>query len=91
MFGDQQKIEGARSNKMFFASGQGKSDGGRSERSDGVREKHTSNPRVKSSEQIPPSRKQKVEEAKRKIQNGEYDTQEVYRKIAERLMEHFGL
>jgi hypothetical protein len=34
-----------------------------------------------------PVRRSKIEEAKRKKQNGEYDSQEVYRKIAERLVE----
>lgn len=38
-----------------------------------------------------PIRRQKVEEAKRKKQNGDYDSQEVYRKIADRLIDLFGI
>ncbi len=36
-------------------------------------------------------RKEKVKEAERKKQNGEYYTEEVYRKIADRLMDLFGI
>lgn len=38
-----------------------------------------------------PIRRKKVEEAKRKKQNGEYDSEEVYKKIADRLMDLFGI
>jgi anti-sigma28 factor (negative regulator of flagellin synthesis) len=38
-----------------------------------------------------PIRKKKVEEAKRKKQKGEYDSEEVYRKIADRLIDLFGI
>lgn len=41
------------------------------------------------SEGSSPVRRSKIEEAKRKKQNGEYDNQEVYRKIAERLIDLF--
>lgn len=36
-----------------------------------------------------PIRKEKVEEAKKRKLNGDYDSQEVYRKIADRLMDLF--
>lgn len=36
-------------------------------------------------------RREKVEEARKKQQNGDYDNQEVYQKIAERLMDLFGI
>lgn len=36
-------------------------------------------------------RKEKVKEAERKKQNGEYYTEEVYKKIADRLMDLFGI
>ncbi|MCK4783951.1 MAG: hypothetical protein KAV87_09390 [Desulfobacteraceae bacterium] len=39
----------------------------------------------------PPVRKERVEEATRKKQNGDYDSQEVYQKIADRLMDLFGI
>jgi anti-sigma28 factor (negative regulator of flagellin synthesis) len=39
----------------------------------------------------PPVREEKVEEAKRKKQNGEYDSEEVYGKIADRLIDLFGI
>jgi len=45
----------------------------------------------KSSDKLPPVRKDRVEEARKKKQNGDYDNQEVYRKIAERLMDSFGI
>ncbi len=49
------------------------------------------NPRAKPSDTSPPVRKKKVEEAKKKKQNGDYDSREVYRKIAERLIDSFGI
>jgi anti-sigma28 factor (negative regulator of flagellin synthesis) len=97
LFGDRQKMEEARSNRQFFTSGQNKSDDGMNsvfslpERKGGKRRKHASNLKAKSSEKSPPVRKQKVEEARRKMLNGEYDTEEIYRKIAERLIDYFGL
>ncbi len=39
----------------------------------------------------PAIRKEKVEEAKKKKQNGDYDSREVYKKIADRLMDLFGI
>jgi anti-sigma28 factor (negative regulator of flagellin synthesis) len=39
----------------------------------------------------PPVRKEKIKEAKKKKQRGEYNTDEVYRKIADRLMDLFGV
>jgi anti-sigma28 factor (negative regulator of flagellin synthesis) len=94
---ERQKIEEAFSNRLFSASGQSPSDDGinsafsGSERKGGTKRKHASNVKAKSSEKSPPVRKQKVEEARRKMLNGEYDTEEVYRKIAEKLIEYFGL
>lgn len=38
-----------------------------------------------------PIRKEKVKQAKKKKQNGDYDSQEVYKKIADRLMDLFGI
>jgi hypothetical protein len=43
------------------------------------------------SDKSSPVRRNKVEEAKRKRKNGDYDSGEVYRKIAERLMDDFGI
>jgi hypothetical protein len=39
----------------------------------------------------PPIRKEKVKKAIRKKQNGEYDNEEVYKKIADRLIDLFGI
>jgi anti-sigma28 factor (negative regulator of flagellin synthesis) len=39
----------------------------------------------------PSVRKDRVKEAKAKKQNGDYDSEEVHRKIADRLMELFGI
>ncbi len=36
-------------------------------------------------------RREKVEDARKRQQNGDYDNQEVYQKIAERLMDLFGI
>jgi hypothetical protein len=36
-------------------------------------------------------RKEKVREAIRKKQDGRYDSEEVYRRIAEKLIDHFGI
>ena len=36
-------------------------------------------------------RKEKVKEAKRKKEKGDYDSREVYKKIADRLMDLFGI
>ncbi|MGB7062446.1 MAG: hypothetical protein WBF13_08870 [Candidatus Zixiibacteriota bacterium] len=38
-----------------------------------------------------PIREEKVKEAKKRKLNGDYDSQEVYRKIADRLMDLFGI
>jgi anti-sigma28 factor (negative regulator of flagellin synthesis) len=38
-----------------------------------------------------PIRKEKVKEAKKKKQNGDYNSEEVYKKIADRLMDLFGI
>jgi hypothetical protein len=46
---------------------------------------------VKPSDKLPPLRRDKVEEARKKKQNGDYENQEVYRKIAERLIDSFGI
>jgi len=43
------------------------------------------------SHDLRPIRKEKVREAKKKKQNGDYDSQEVYRKIADRLIDLFGI
>jgi len=47
--------------------------------------------KVRFSKEFSPIRQEKVEKAKRKKQKGDYNTQEVYRKIADRLMELFGI
>ncbi len=38
-----------------------------------------------------PIRQEKVKEAKKKKQNGDYNSEEVYKKIADRLMDLFGI
>ncbi len=43
------------------------------------------------SDNSPPIRKEKVKEAKKKKQKGDYNSQEVYKKIADRLMDLFGV
>jgi len=43
------------------------------------------------SDDSPPIRKEKVKEAKRKKQKGDYDNQEIYKKIADRLIDLFGV
>ena len=52
---------------------------------------HASDETFDMSDKSSPVRQNKVEEAKRKRKNGDYDSQEVYRKIAERLMDDFGI
>jgi anti-sigma28 factor (negative regulator of flagellin synthesis) len=47
--------------------------------------------RNKLSDKSTPVRKDRVEEAKKKRENGDYDIQEVYRKIAEKLIDSFGI
>ncbi len=44
-----------------------------------------------SSDKSSPLRKEKVREAIRKKRDGRYDSEEVYRRIAEKLMDHFGI
>jgi hypothetical protein len=44
-----------------------------------------------SPERSTPVRRERVEEATKKKQNGDYDSQEVYQKIADRLMDMFGI
>lgn len=43
------------------------------------------------SDKSSPLRKEKVREAIRKKQDGHYDSEEVYRRIAEKLIDHFGI
>jgi hypothetical protein len=45
----------------------------------------------KPSDKLPPVRKDKVDKARKRKSNGDYDSQEVYRKIAERLIDSFGI
>lgn len=52
---------------------------------------HASDEGFDMSDKSSPVRRNKVEEAKRKRKNGDYDSREVYRKIAERLMDDFGI
>ena len=40
---------------------------------------------------VPPIRQEKIKEAKKKKQRGEYNSEEVYKKIADRLMDLFGV
>jgi len=63
---------------------------GRDQRADN----HTSDRIAKKtdlSDNSPLIRKEKVKEAKRKKQKGDYDSQEVYKKIADKLMDLFGI
>ncbi|MCK4403935.1 MAG: hypothetical protein KAW02_02480 [candidate division Zixibacteria bacterium] len=48
-------------------------------------------PEVDLTDNSSPIRKKKVQEAKKKKQNGDYDSQEVYKKIADKLMDLFGI
>ena len=51
----------------------------------------TSDKKADLSDNSPPIRKEKVKEAKRKKQKGDYDNQEIYKKIADKLMDLFGV
>jgi hypothetical protein len=53
--------------------------------------KGSPNLKGKPSDKMPPVRKDKVEKARKRKSNGDYDSQEVYRKIAERLIDSFGI
>jgi hypothetical protein len=52
---------------------------------------HKRGRKIDSSDISAPIRRDRVEEAKRKKLNGDYDSQEVYQKIADRLMDLFGI
>jgi hypothetical protein len=52
---------------------------------------HKRGKKIDSSDISAPIRRERVEEAKRKRLNGDYDSQEVYEKIADRLMDLFGI
>ena len=52
---------------------------------------HSSDKKADLSDNSPPIRKEKVKEAKRKKQKGDYDNQEIYKKIADKLMDLFGV
>lgn len=65
-----------------------------SECQDQKEDKHTSDRITKKaglSGNSPPIRKEKVKEAKKKKQKGDYDSPEVYKKIADRLLDLFGV
>ena len=52
---------------------------------------HTSDRKTGPSDSSPPIRKEKVKEAKKKKQKGDYDSPEVYKKIADRRLDLFGV
>ena len=52
---------------------------------------HKRGRKIDSSDTSAPIRRERVEEAKRKKLNGDYDSQEVYQKIADRLIDLFGI
>ncbi|KPL01225.1 MAG: hypothetical protein AMJ91_00810 [candidate division Zixibacteria bacterium SM23_73_3] len=66
----------------------------RSKRQNQNTDKHTSDgitEKAGLSDDSSPIRKEKVKEAKTKKENGDYDSQEIYQKIADRLMDLFGI
>jgi len=52
---------------------------------------HKRERKIDSSDTSAPIRRERVEEARRKKLNGDYDSQEIYQKIADRLMDLFGI
>jgi anti-sigma28 factor (negative regulator of flagellin synthesis) len=96
-YGEPQETEGVGSDHGFFTLQKGKG----TNRKDSFfkqmkcrerrKESGSGNPRAKPLDTSPPVRKKKVEEAKKKRQNGDYNSREVYRKIAEKLIDSFGI
>ncbi len=95
LLGERPEIRRAGGEVSFWASAQGKTGDGTNPLSGGcsaggrARDRDSSGTKDGLSDKSGPVRKEKVEEARRKRQNGDYDTREVYRKIAERLMDYF--
>lgn len=94
----QGEPDGAKKNPFFCSAG-----GNRNRRMtnspnpDGMNAKgdsrafHKRERKIDSSDTPTSIRRDRVEEAKRKRLNGDYDSQEVYQKIADRLMDLFGI
>ncbi|UCB51779.1 MAG: hypothetical protein JSV10_07270 [Candidatus Zixiibacteriota bacterium] len=77
---------------MKRSKGRGSSpDPGRENEETDSRAFHRRGRKINSSDISAPTRQERVEEAKKKKLNGDYDSQEVYQKIADRLMDLFGI
>lgn len=94
----QGEPEGAQKDPFFCSAGMKKSKGRGSSPSPGRKNEepdsrvfHKRGRKIDSSDVSTPSRRERVEEAKGKKLNGDYDSQEVYQKIADRLMDLFGI
>jgi hypothetical protein len=94
----QGEPEGANKNRFFRWAGLKRNKGRGGSPSPGrkaeEKDSHTSHRRerkIDSSEISAPMRRERIEEAKRKKLNGDYHSQEVYQKIADRLMDLFGI
>ena len=93
------KLEGKKENPFVWSSGKKTrkkiiSVLPQSESQDQKAENRTSDRRAKQGELCHNSsslRKEKVKEAKKKKEKGDYDTKEVYKKIADKLMDLFGV
>ena len=97
-YSGQGEPDGAKKNPFFcWAGGNGNRRMANSPDPDGMKAKgdnrifHKRGRKIDSSDTSTPIRRDRVEEAKRKRLNGDYDSQEVYQKIAERLMDIFGI
>ena len=94
----QGEPEGASKNRFFRWAGLKRNKGrggspipGSKKEDVGSRVFHRRERKIDSSDMSIPIRRERVEEAKRKRLNGDYDSQEVYQKIADRLMDLFGI
>ena len=93
----QGEPDGAKKNPFFCWAGGNRNGTTNSPNPNGMNAKgdsrafHTRGRKNDSSDTSTPIRRDRVEEAKRKKLNGDYDSQEVYQKIADRLIDLFGI
>jgi len=96
-YSGQAEPEKAQKNPFFCWAGGNRNRMTNSPTPDGMNTKgdsrafHKGGRKIDSSDASTPIRRDRVEEAKRKKLNGDYDSQEVYQKIADRLMDIFGV
>ena len=94
--GGKEGFEEKESSLFYSSSGRrstrrAASGSGESRRSGRSKASRASDETFDMSDKSSPVRRNKVEEAKKKRKNGDYDSREVYRKIAERLIDDFGI